>query len=358
MFSRAKWLLGLVGLLVGISSFGCGMSGPLRRHHEQQYSSVPVNSAAPASQAVLTTPSTQSSNDPGGVTPVSVPAIAPPMTAAPAQARVEKTPSASNPNVAPQPFTAASTSQELTTVPGVKPPPSSPVADARLLLRGLHRKAVEHYAAIDSYKARLRRREQVNGKDMPEELIEFNFRKQPWSVHMKWIGPEAQGREVVFVKGHYENKIHTLLAPTDPRFPLGGKVVSLPPDSPLVRSRARHAITDAGIGSIIDRFGQLLDREESGVSRALAYGGVQKRPEYDGPLEMVEQVIAVGEESLLPVGGRRWWFFGSTSGLPVLIITAESNGHPVEYYCFDRLQYPVGLDNDDFDPAKLWKGKR
>src|SRR5439155_7354879 len=63
-------------------------------------------------------------------------------------------------------------------------------------IRRLHRAACERYAAIDSYIARLRRREQVDGKDKPEETLLFKFRKQPFSVYFKWIGPEGTGREV------------------------------------------------------------------------------------------------------------------------------------------------------------------
>jgi len=41
---------------------------------------------------------------------------------------------------------------------------------------------------MDSYIARLTRREQVNGKKQPEEIILFKFRQQPWSVYFKWLG--------------------------------------------------------------------------------------------------------------------------------------------------------------------------
>jgi hypothetical protein len=232
-----------------------------------------------------------------------------------------------------------------------------PAADPRLVLRNLHRRAVERFAAMDSYIARLRRREQLNGKDGPEEIIAFEFRKQPWSVRMKWIGTEGNGREVVYVRGRYENKIHTLLAATDPKFPLGGNVVSLAPDSPLVRARSRYPITEAGIGALIARFGRILDREEAGGKRVLRYAGLQKRPEYAEPLEAVEEVISE-EESPAPRGGRRWWFFDPKSGLPLLVVSSDASGREAEYYCYDRIQTPVGLDDDDFNPDKLWKAKR
>jgi len=61
-----------------------------------------------------------------------------------------------------------------------------------------------------------------------------------------------------------------------------------------------------------------------------------------------------GYEAQLPRGGRRWIFFDQRERLPVLVITQDERGHEVEYYCYDRLQYPVKLDDDDFNPDKLW----
>ena len=34
---------------------------------------------------------------------------------------------------------------------------------------------------------------------------------------------------------------------------------------------------------------------------------------------------------------------------------AEIAGHEVEFYCYEQLQGPVALSNDDFNPEKLWK---
>jgi len=215
----------------------------------------------------------------------------------------------------------------------------------------LYRQAAERYASMDSYIARMRRREQVNGKDNPEEVLLFKFRKQPCSVYLKWLGAQSKGREVVYVKGRYEDKIHTYLADGDMPFAPAGKIIALPPDSIFVRSSSRHTITDAGIGSILDKFGKLAAQAQRGGN--LKYLGLQLRPEYDTPLESVEQSIAPGQETLLPRGGRRQWYFDPASKLPVLVITWDATGHEVEYYCYDRLEYPVRLDDDDFNPAKL-----
>src|SRR5262249_16750481 len=66
--------------------------------------------------------------------------------------------------------------------PGFLEKPGSPDATTSDRLLQIARAANENYAHIDSYIARLRRKEQINGKDKPEEVMLLKFRKQPWSV--------------------------------------------------------------------------------------------------------------------------------------------------------------------------------
>ena len=131
------------------------------------------------------------------------------------------------------------------------------------------------------------------------------------------------------------------------------------PDSPFVRSNSRHSIQEAGIGILIDHFGQLLAaNERGGPGRgSLHYLGPLKRQELAAPCEGVEQTIVAGSDPQLPRGGRRLWGFDPMSKFPVLVITRNEAGHEVEYYCYDRFQYPVKLDDDDFNPEKLWPAK-
>jgi hypothetical protein len=223
-------------------------------------------------------------------------------------------------------------------------------------LRLLHRQAADRYAGIDSYIARLTRREQVHGRDKPEEVMLFKFRKQPWSVHFKWLSGDGQGREVIFVKGCYENKLHTLLAAGDIPLTPAGKRIALAPDSVMVRSASRHPITEAGFGSSIVRFGRLLDAQDRGERRAgtLTDLGLQHRPEFSRAVPAVEHRVPSGVEEDLPQGGRRDYYFDPESHLPLLIVTHDNQGHEVEYYLYDRIQYNVGLDDNDFNPDKLW----
>lgn len=227
-------------------------------------------------------------------------------------------------------------------------------------LRQLQQQAAAWYAGVDSYTARLTRREVVNGTAKPEEKLLFRFRKEPWSVYFKWLGDAGKGREVIYVKGLYENKIHTRLAAGDaPLMPAGTKM-ALAVDSILVRSASRHSITEAGIGAGIDRLGALLDAQEHGdKSRGVLTDlGLQKRPEYDQPVRGAELVIPAGVEPELPNGGRRQFFFDPEYHLPLLAVTHDDKNQEVEYYHYDRLLAPGHLDAADFDPDRLWSNPK
>ncbi len=89
-------------------------------------------------------------------------------------------------------------------------------------LRELQQQAAAWYAGVDSYIVRMTRREVVGREAKPEEVMMMKFRKDTWSVHLKWVGKVGQGREVLYVRGQYENKIHTRLAAGDmPLMPAG-----------------------------------------------------------------------------------------------------------------------------------------
>jgi hypothetical protein len=202
----------------------------------------------------------------------------------------------------------------------------------------------------------LTRRESQKGKPGPEEIIALSFRKQPFSVHFKWLGKTAEGREVVYVKDRFENKIHTKVAAGDSMLLPAGSRLSLSPDNPLVRSASRHPITDAGICHCVESLLEQFNAQERGDRRqgTITVLPPQRRPEYPQPVETLERLIPPGVEPDLPRGGRRYIYFDSDWHLPMLVITYDDKGKEVEYYRYDRLMAPANLDDDDFNPDKLW----
>lgn len=245
--------------------------------------------------------------------------------------------------------------------PDTTPPPPSPPAspsldpasaDSATNLRRLLKQAEGECATLDSYICRMTRREMVNGSAKPEELMMFTFRKQPFSIYFKWIGKENNGRQVVYVKGKYDDKLHIQTSP-------GGTSMGLAPDSFLIRRSSRHPVTEAGVCAIVEKYAAALAAADKGKG-ALRYLGVVKRPDFDEgvSLEGTEQEMPPGTDPYLPRGGRCQLYFNTATHLPVLVITKDERGQEVEYYRFDRFQARVKLDDDDFNPERLFgKGK-
>ena len=224
-------------------------------------------------------------------------------------------------------------------------------------LRQVYQNAVARWATIDSYIVRLKRREVVAGKMQQEELMLVKFRKEPFSIYFKWLGNQAKGREVIYVQGRNDNQLLTLNGAGDVPLMPASFVLKISPDTGMARARCRYPITDAGFGSTIQRFGNVLERNERGDTSlgTLRYVGQTRRPEYDRPLEEIVQTLAPRSDPLLPDGGERHFFFDTDSHLPLLIFAADNAGREVEYYANDRFEPNVGLDDGDFDPDRLWK---
>jgi hypothetical protein len=333
----------LLGLLLGLTCLGC--RNLAHRPAPADPAFVPAGSPPVATGPLRI---------PGPPTAAPAPPPASPVESPPLLA---STPSPSPPRPAAAPPTPNPPLPSLADPPPALPSASAPATAAGVSpLRRLAQQAAATYASLDGYSARLRQREQVNGKDRPEEIMLVKFRKEPWSIYFKWVGPEGQGREVVYVQGRGDGKIHSRLAAGDvPLFPAGA-TFAVAPDSLLARGRSRHPITDAGLGRTLDWFGPLVDAAERGDATpgGLTYLGPQTRPEFPAPVEAVEQTIPPGREPALPRGGRRLWGFAPDSHLPVLISTRDDTGHEVEYYCYEQLQYPAHFGDDDFNPDRLW----
>jgi hypothetical protein len=234
-------------------------------------------------------------------------------------------------------------------------PPTPPVVGMDNVRR-VFKLAADRCDGMDSYIARLTRREQVRGENKPEEVMLFKFRKEPWSVYFKWLGPTGRGREALFVSGQYDNKIQTLLAAGDMPLAPAGKRMSLAPDSILVRTASRHPITEAGLCASVERLGRVLDAVDRGDQRrgTLNDLGNVTRPEFGRAVSAVEHVLPPGYDANLPRGGRCTYYFDPDIHLPTLVILRDHTGQEVEYYFYDRLQFPVRLDDSDFNPDKLW----
>ncbi|MBX7102538.1 MAG: DUF1571 domain-containing protein [Gemmataceae bacterium] len=220
----------------------------------------------------------------------------------------------------------------------------------------LHRTSLESYAGVSSYCARLRRRESPNGQPKPEELVLFKERKSPFSIHFKWIGTVGAGREVLYVKGQHGDKLHVLTASGDVPFIPAGRRMALARDSMLVKAaNPNHDIADAGLTYNLRDLGQLYaaaKNPSTGVQAKMT--GPVTRPESPKPMQCVEITVPAGLDPDLPRGGRRSIFYCPDTKLPVVYLCYDELNREQNYNSYDRLQLNLRLDDDDFNPEKLW----
>ena len=228
-------------------------------------------------------------------------------------------------------------------------------------LHRVHARAVEKFNAIEGYEARVTRRETVGTKAMPEEVLQTKFRREPFSLHVKWVGLENQGREMIYVQGKYKSEVQILTGRHEGLIIPSGKRFSFAPTDSQVRSKSRYDIREGGMGLSLDWMGRVLaimDRDPRQANR-MKYVGVKPRRERESGLDAVEEVIPPDWEPLLPKGGRRTTYFdpdpaSPSFGLPILITTVGDNGREVEYYWFDGLK-PTKFSDADFDAERIWK---
>ncbi|HTK77101.1 MAG TPA: DUF1571 domain-containing protein [Gemmataceae bacterium] len=204
--------------------------------------------------------------------------------------------------------------------------------------------AQANFARVHDYTGTLVRQERIGGQLQPEQFIDVRIRQQPFSVCLKWTSPRnLAGQEAIYIAGKNNNEIRAkgsgLLA-------VAG-YVSLPTDDPRVMNKSRHAITETGIGNmlnVITRSYEMVRRLPPGqVKVTFADYAFQQRPctrmelthlVHNPQLYCYRCVVYVDKEFKLPVRVEVYdW--PSARGNP--------NGELLECYSYINLRFNLGL---------------
>jgi len=115
------------------------------------------------------------------------------------------------------------------------------------------------YAGIHDYTCLFVKKERIQGRLQPENLVAMKIRTHPFSVYLRWLKPvEMAGQEACYVTGRNEGMMRVHSAG------LLGVVgfVSIDPKDPRALEHSRHSITEAGIGNLLERFGSRWEMEK------------------------------------------------------------------------------------------------
>jgi outer membrane lipoprotein-sorting protein len=102
------------------------------------------------------------------------------------------------------------------------------------------------YGRVDHYTATFLLQEQVDRELNPEQRLLLKFKK-PLKIYLRWLKGNHEGRQALYPAGVDGNELWV-------RLPLlvGAVTLSLDPESPRARKGSRHAITEVGIGKLLD----------------------------------------------------------------------------------------------------------
>lgn len=213
--------------------------------------------------------------------------------------------------------------------------PSSPgdVAAALSLLED----ALGTARGLEDYEVTLYKRERIDGTLGEEERTTFKW-KHPFSVYVRTEEGGDRGREIIYVKGEYEDKMIV-----SPGGILGGLTVKIAPDSVIVTRNNRHIITEAGITPTLELIISIITADMRELSSPIRVEFIDKVMYQDKPCSQ----IRVHESSYASL--TEIYLYRDTL-LPAAFISYNESGELIESYRYKDYRVNIGLTEYDFDP--------
>jgi len=248
---------------------------------------------------------------------------------------------------APQAVSSNAPTGEAPVPPTTAAPQQVSPMDAPLRLI---REAQQAYQNVRDYTCLLIKRERMNGRLPPQNVIEMKVRAQPFSVYLRWIEPRNEaGQEVCYVAGKNNGQMRV-----HPKGVLGSVAgfISLDPTDPRARQTSKRSITEAGIGNMIERFARAWEHE-----RQLNLASQVQVAEYEYNRRRCTRVEILHPDN---ANGQFLYYrdiiyFDKETHLPIRLEfydwprQAGDPGQLVEIYSFANMRINVGLGDDVFD---------
>jgi outer membrane lipoprotein-sorting protein len=133
------------------------------------------------------------------------------------------------------------------------------------------------YGRVDHYTATFLLQERIDKELRPNQQLMLKFKK-PQKIYLRWLQGKHEGRQALYPAGVDGNELWV-------RLPLlvGAVTVSLDPQSPRARKDSRHAITDVGIGKLLDFITENASRGMQRGELTVEDGG--QRTTFDRPAQ-------------------------------------------------------------------------
>jgi len=235
--------------------------------------------------------------------------------------------------------------QQGTYNPAAPVAPSAAQMDEPLKLIAAAKKVYD--GQVKDYSCLFIKKERINGRLQDDNVISMQVRKKPFSVYMLWFAPrESKGQEACYVEGKNggQMRIHA----TGLRGAVG--FVGIDPNDPRVQKNSRHSITEAGIGHLIELYGQRWQQEKE-MGRTVVHIAdydyakrkcvrVEMLHPYDNRYPFYRSVVYFDKVTTLPIRVENydWPRQGGTPG-----------GDLLESYSYVQMRLNIGLGDDVFN---------
>lgn len=227
----------------------------------------------------------------------------------------------------------------------------SPSASEMDLSVRLNSDARASFARVKDYIGLFYKQERVNGQLQQEQTIQLRVRQEPFSVYMKWLGPQKlAGQEACYVAGKHNNQLRAKASG-----PLLGALgfVTLDPRDAKVMANNRHPITEAGLGNLIEKISAGTEKERQLPPDQLTVALGEYRF-LNRPVTRVETTRKVNNGQFYAY--RSVVYFDKETRLPVRVEAYDwprAGGPPtgdlLECYSFVDLKFNVGLTDAAFN---------
>jgi hypothetical protein len=199
---------------------------------------------------------------------------------------------------------------------------------------------------LKAYRALFTKQEMVKGR-MYASQMQMKFRAEPLSVYLRFVNPEHNGREVLFVEGR--NNGQMLAHDTGLKALVG--TVALDPNGEMALAEARYPVTRIGLEKLAEGVAAQWEREAAfGESDVKYYPDAKLGERQALVIESSHPVkrdqfrsaitrLWIDKETRLPVRVQQYDFPPAPGGKPVL----------VEDYTYTNIDPDVELTENDFD---------
>jgi hypothetical protein len=172
------------------------------------------------------------------------------------------------------------------------------------------------------------------------EHIACKFRREPFSIYMKWTDPDIKYGESTYVEGEQNDKVR--FVPRHGLFGLPPQVTRVDLQTPVIWGESVYPLTAFGVEQMIKRTFRNIERAAGDL--AVSYHGLTTLPEYDGVVHFLRLEFPPSQHTA-PI---QELFIDVETDLPACTRILRPSGELHGAYVWNHLDPGVALTDEDF----------